>query len=226
MRAFDKLPVEFQNDKVRYYYDIIAKKSVSLALKRITDIIFSLIILTILIIPIGVIAVIVKATSEGPVFYRQERVTSYGRVFRIFKFRTMVQNADKLGTLVTTSGDTRVTDVGRFLRKYRLDELPQIFNVLSGSMTFVGTRPEVQKYVDMYCDEYYATLLMPAGITSLASIMYKDEEKLLQNVEDADKTYVETILPEKMKYNLMYIKNFGFLSDIKLMLKTVKEVVS
>ena len=226
MRAFDKLPVEFQNDKVKYYYDIIAKKSVSLALKRITDIIFSLIILIILIIPIAVIAVIVKATSEGPVFYRQERVTSYGRVFRIFKFRTMVQNADKLGTLVTTSGDTRVTEVGRFLRKYRLDELPQIFNVLSGSMTFVGTRPEVQKYVDMYCDEYYATLLMPAGITSLASIMYKDEEKLLQNVEDADKTYVEAILPEKMKYNLMYIKNFGFLSDIKLMLKTVKEVVS
>ena len=226
MRAFDKLPVEFQNDKVKYYYDIIAKKSVSLALKRITDIIFSLIILIILIIPIAVIAVIVKATSEGPVFYRQERVTSYGRVFRIFKFRTMVQNADKLGTLVTTSGDTRVTEVGRFLRKYRLDELPQIFNVISGSMTFVGTRPEVQKYVAMYCDEYYATLLMPAGITSLASIMYKDEEKLLQNVEDADKTYVETILPEKMKYNLMYIKNFGFLSDIKLMLKTEKEVVS
>ena len=226
MIAFDKLPVEFQNDKVKYYYDIIAKKSVSLALKRITDIIFSLIILIILIIPIAVIAVIVKATSEGPVFYRQERVTSYGRVFRIFKFRTMVQNADKLGTLVTTSGDARVTDVGRFLRKYRLDELPQIFNVLSGSMTFVGTRPEVQKYVDMYCDEYYATLLMPAGITSLASIMYKDEEKLLQYVEDADKTYVETILPEKMKYNLMYIENFGFLSDIKLMLKTVKEVVS
>lgn len=226
MRAFDKLPSEFQNDKVKYYYDIIAKKSVSLALKRITDIIFSLIILIILIIPIAVIAVIVKATSEGPVFYRQERVTTYGRVFRIFKFRTMVQNADKLGTLVTTSGDARVTDVGRFLRKYRLDELPQIFNVLSGSMTFVGTRPEVQKYVDMYCEEYYATLLMPAGITSLASIMYKDEEKLLQNVEDADKTYVETILPEKMKYNLMYIENFGFLSDIKLMLKTVKEVVS
>ena len=226
MIAFDKLPVESQNDMVKYYYDIIAKKSVSLALKRITDIIFSLIILIILIIPIAVIAVIVKATSEGPVFYRQERVTSYGRVFRIFKFRTMVQNADKLGTLVTTSGDARVTDVGRFLRKYRLDELPQIFNVLSGSMTFVGTRPEVQKYVDMYCDEYYATLLMPAGITSLASIMYKDEEKLLQNVEDADKTYVETILPEKMKYNLMYIENFGFLSDIKLMLKTVKEVVS
>ena len=222
MRAFEKLPPKFQNDEVKHYYDIIAKKSFSLVLKRITDIIFSLIILVILIIPIAVIAVIVKATSKGPVFYRQERVTSYGRVFKIFKFRTMVQNADRIGTLVTTSGDARVTKVGRILRKYRLDELPQIFNVLAGSMTFVGTRPEVQ---DMYKDEYNATLLMPAGITSLASIMYKDEEKLLQNVEDADKVYVETILPEKMKYNLMYLENFGFLSDIKLMFKTVKEVL-
>lgn len=226
MKSFEKLPAKLQNDEVKRYYDIIAKKSVSIVLKRITDIIFSLIILIILIIPIAVISIIVKATSEGPVFYRQERVTTYGKVFKIFKFRTMVQNADKIGTLVTTSGDARVTRVGRFLRKYRLDELPQIFNVLSGSMTFVGTRPEVQKYVDMYSDEYYATLLMPAGITSLASIMYKDEEKLLQNVKDADKTYIETILPEKMKYNLMYIENFGFWSDIKLMLKTVKEVLS
>ena len=170
MRAFEKLPPKFQNDEVKQYYDIIAKKSFSLVLKRITDIIFSLIILVILIIPIAVIAVIVKATSKGPVFYRQERVTSYGRLFKIFKFRTMVQNADRIGTLVTTSGDARVTKVGRILRKYRLDELPQIFNVLAGSMTFVGTRPEVQKYVDMYKDEYNATLLMPAGITSHASI--------------------------------------------------------
>lgn len=226
MKSFEKLPAKLQNDEVKRYYDIIAKKSVSVVLKRITDIIFSLIILIILIIPIAIISVIVKATSKGPVFYRQERVTTYGKVFKIFKFRTMVQNADQIGTLVTTNGDARVTKVGRFLRKYRLDELPQIFNVLSGSMTFVGTRPEVKKYVDMYSDEYYATLLMPAGITSLASIMYKDEEKLLQNVEDADKTYIETILPEKMKYNLMYIENFGFWSDIKLMLQTVKEVVS
>ena len=135
-------------------------------------------------------------------------------------------DAEANGPTLSTLDAPRITKLGKTMRKYRLDELPQIFNVLSGSMTFVGTRPEVQKYVDMYCDEYYATLLMPAGITSLASIMYKDEEKLLQNVEDADKTYVETILPEKMKYNLMYIENFGFLSDIKLMLKTVKEVVS
>lgn len=161
MRAFEKLPPKFQNDEVKHYYDIIAKKSFSLVLKRITDIIFSLIILVILIIPIAVIAVIVKATSKGPVFYRQERVTSYGRVFKIFKFRTMVQNADRIGTLVTTSGDARVTKVGRILRKYRLDELPQIFNVLAGSMTFVGTRPgstEVCGYVQrrIQCNLAYA----------------------------------------------------------------------
>lgn len=226
MKAFDKLPPQFQNDEVKHYYDIISKKLFSLVFKRVTDIIFSIIILAVLIIPIAVIAVVVKATSKGPVFYRQERVTAYGRIFKIFKFRTMVENADQIGTLVTTNGDIRVTKVGRFLRKYRLDELPQIFNVITGSMTFVGTRPEVQKYVDMYVPSYYATLLMPAGITSLASIMYKDEEKLLQNVEDTDKIYVETILPEKMKYNLMYLENFGFFSDIKLMFKTVKEVVS
>ena len=133
--------------------------------------------LILLIIPIIIIAFAVKLTSEGPVFYRQERVTTYGKIFKILKFRTMVQNADKIGTLVTTDSDSRVTNIGRFLRKYRLDELPQVFNVLSGSMSIVGTRPEVPKYVNEYKPEYYATLLIPAGITSLASIMYKDEEK-------------------------------------------------
>ena len=226
LKKWEQLPPEMQTEEVRKYYDILKKKQVSLFFKRVFDLVAASIMLVIFSPVFLALAIAIKVDSPGPVFYRQERVTQYGKHFRIHKFRTMVQNADKLGTLVTTSGDARVTDVGRFLRKYRLDELPQIFNVLSGSMTFVGTRPEVQKYVDMYCDEYYATLLMPAGITSLASIMYKDEEKLLQNVEDADKTYVETILPEKMKYNLMYIENFGFLSDIKLMLKTVKEVVS
>ena len=179
-----------------------------------------------MIIPIAVIAIAVKCDSKGPVMFRQERVTKYGRRFKIFKFRTMVVNAESLGTMVTTDSDSRVTRIGRKLRKYRLDELPQVFNVLSGSMTVVGTRPEVPKYVDMYEDKYYATLLLPAGITSLASIMYKDEEKLLASTEDADKVYVETILPEKMKYNLEYTEHFSFGSDVKLMFKTVKEVFS
>lgn len=224
MKSFDKLPKQFQCEEVKYYYDILSKKTGSLVLKRITDLIFAVMLLVLLIIPIIIIAVAVKATSKGPVFYRQVRVTTYGKNFKILKFRTMVENADKIGSLVTTDSDSRVTKVGRFLRKYRLDELPQIFNVLSGSMSVVGTRPEVPKYVEQYKPEYLATLLIPAGITSLASIMYKDEEKLLSSEQDVDKVYIEKILPEKMKYNLQYTENFGFRSDLKLMLKTVKEV--
>ena len=224
MKSFDKLPKQFQCEEVKYYYDILSKKTGSLVLKRITDLFFAVILLIVLIIPIIIIAVAVKATSKGPVFYRQVRVTTYGKNFKILKFRTMVENADKIGSLVTTDSDSRVTKVGRFLRKYRLDELPQIFNVLSGSMSVVGTRPEVPKYVEQYKPEYLATLLIPAGITSLASIMYKDEEKLLSSEQDVDKVYIEKILPEKMKYNLQYTENFGFRSDLKLMLKTVKEV--
>lgn len=226
MKAFDKLPEEFLNDEVRQYYDILSKKQASVIFKRAFDLFVSVILLIFLIIPIAVIAIAVKCDSKGPVMFRQERVTKYGRRFKIFKFRTMVVNAESLGTMVTTDSDSRVTRIGRKLRKYRLDELPQVFNVLSGSMTVVGTRPEVPKYVDMYEDKYYATLLLPAGITSLASIMYKDEEKLLASTEDADKVYVETILPEKMKYNLEYTEHFSFGSDVKLMFKTVKEVFS
>ena len=225
MRKFEKLPPQFQCDEVKVYYDILNKKKGSRVLKRILDIFFSVILLVFLIIPIIIIAVAVKFTSKGPVFYRQVRVTTYGKEFKIFKFRTMVVNADKIGSLVTTDSDSRVTKVGRVLRKYRLDELPQVFNVLSGSMSVVGTRPEVPRYVERYSPEYYATLLMPAGITSLASIMYKDEEKLLNGEDDVDDIYINKILPEKMKYNLQYTKSFSFGYDIKLMFKTVKEVV-
>ncbi len=224
MKRFEKLPDEFQCNEVKAYYDILRKKKFSLALKRIADVILALILTVILIIPIIIIALCVKCTSKGPVFFKQVRVTTYGKKFKILKFRTMVENADKMGSLVTTDGDARVTKIGSFLRKYRLDELPQIFNVLSGNMSVVGTRPEVPKYVQMYKPEYYATLLLPAGITSLASIMYKDEEKMLDGQTDIDKIYIEQILPEKMKYNLTYTKNFNFRQDIKLMFKTVKEV--
>ena len=226
MKAFEKLPAEFQCDEVRPYYELLKKKTASRVLKRVFDLIVSLTMLGFLIVPIIVISIIVKSTSPGHVFFRQERVTTYGRRFKIFKFRTMVENAEALGTQVTTNSDSRVTGIGRFLRKYRLDELPQVFNVIGGSMSFVGTRPEVVRYVEQYKNEYYATLLLPAGITSLTSIMYKDEEKLLSSAENADKVYVEQVLPEKMKYNLQYVKSFGFFSDIKLMFKTVKEVVS
>ncbi len=224
MIAFDKLPAEFRNDEVRRYYDMLQKRRGSLFVKRAFDIVAAVIILLFIIIPIAVIAVMIRLDSKGPALFRQERVTTYGRRFRILKFRTMVVNAEQLGTMVTTDSDSRVTKLGRKLRKYRLDELPQIFNVLAGDMSFVGTRPEVVKYVRKYKPEYYATLLMPAGITSLTSIMYKDEEKLLASTDDADSVYLNKVLPEKMKYNLEYVENFSFFHDIGLMFKTVKEV--
>ena len=199
---YDKLPKRFQIEAVKPYYDILSKKKRSLFLKRVTDIVLCSILLVFLIIPMIIIALSVKVTSKGPVFYKQKRVTTYGRIFNILKFRTMVDGADKIGSLVTGNNDSRVTSVGKFLRKYRLDEIPQIFNVLSGKMSIVGTRPEVPKYVERYTDEMYATLLMPAGITSLASIKFKDEEKLLQSSENIDEDYVNKILPQKMRYNL------------------------
>ncbi|MED9970173.1 MAG: sugar transferase [Ruminococcus sp.] len=224
MKAFEELPAQFQNAEVKRYYDLLKKKRVKLFFKRVLDILLSVIMLVFLIIPIAVISIVVKAGSKGPVMFKQERVTTYGKTFKILKFRTMVENAESLGSQVTTENDGRVTGAGRILRKYRLDELPQIFNVLSGSMSIVGVRPEVPKYVNRYRDEYYATLLMPAGITSPASIMYKDEDTLLAEGGDADTVYIDTILPEKMKYNLSYIEDFGLFSDIGLMVKTVVEV--
>ncbi len=220
MKKWERLPEKFRNDAVREYYDILRKRGISLAVKRFFDIILALII-TIIALPfMMIIAIWIKLDSRGPVFFRQRRVTTYGRVFRIFKFRTMVTDAEKRGTQVTVSNDSRVTGAGRFLRKCRLDELPQLFNVLKGDMSFVGTRPEVERYVDRYTDEMNATLLMPAGITSLASIKFKDEEKLLDGANDPDEVYVNTVLPQKMSYNLEYIKKFNFFYDIKLMFMT------
>ncbi len=226
LKSFDKLPDEFKNDEVKHYYDILSKKKKSLVLKRIADIIFALILIVVLCIPMLIIAVCIKCTSKGPVLYKQVRVTTYGRTFKILKFRTMTVGADK-ASLITTKNDNRITKVGGILRKLRLDELTQIFHVLSGKMTIVGTRPEVTKYVDRYTPSMYATLLMPAGITSFASIKYKDEDRIIGEISDPtkiDDTYMTQILPNKMKYNLQYIEEFSFLHDFSIMLKTVKQV--
>ena len=176
-------------------------------------------------VPMLVIGIKIALESPGGVFYRQERVTTYGKKFRIHKFRTMVADADQLGSAVTVSGDSRITPTGAFLRKYRLDELPQVFDVLAGDMSFVGTRPEVTKYVKEYTKEMRATLLMPAGITSEASIRYKDEADLLDAANDVDRVYVEQVLPEKMKYNLESLRKFSFWGDIKTMVRTVLAVL-
>ncbi len=218
---WDKLPEQMQTPEVRPYYEILRKKQGSLVLKRCFDVVASLIMIVLLSVVLLVLAVWIKLDSKGPVFYRQERVTQYGRHFRIFKFRTMVTDADKLGALVTTQGDPRITHVGGKIRSLRLDELPQLFNILTGDMSFVGTRPEVPKYVEAYTNEMWATLLLPAGVTSQASIRYKDEAELLDGAQDVDRVYVEKVLPGKMKYNLEAIEKFSFWGEIKIMLVTV-----
>ena len=221
---FDKLPKEIQNKKVKEYYDILNKKRFYLFLKRLFDILMSLILLIMLSPIFLVIAIMIKIDSKGPVFYRQERVTKYGKIFKIFKFRTMVIDADKKGSLVTKNNDDRVTKVGNKIRNSRLDEIPQLFNILTGDMSFVGTRPEVKKYVDKYTDEMMATLLMPAGVTSRASINFRDEAKIMDKFIDkmnVDDIYVKKILPRKMSYNLEYLKKCSIIEDIKLCIKTV-----
>ena len=225
MKKWDDLPDEMRTEEVRYYYDILCKKKFSLAMKRLFDVVVSAIMLVVLSPVFLLLAIAIKIDSPGPVFYRQERVTTYGRRYRIHKFRTMGNNADKKGSLVTVKNDSRVTRVGSLIRKCRLDETSQLIDVFLGDMTFVGTRPEVVKYVDRYAPVMMATLLLPAGVTSLASILYKDEDKLLDGAENVDDIYVEKVLPGKMYYNLRSIEKFSFWGDIKTMFNTVFAVL-
>lgn len=225
LKKWEELPAFMKTPEVRPYWESLNRKRGQLALKRAFDIVVALIFLILLAIPMIIIAIMIKRDSQGPVFYRQERVTSYGKHFRIHKFRTMVSNADQIGTAVTVGNDSRITKVGAKLRDKRIDELPQLIDVLEGTMSFVGTRPEAVKYVERYQPEYYATLLMPAGITSEASIRYKDEDKLLDAAEDVDQVYVEKVLPGKMKWNLRSVKRFSFFGEIATMFRTVFAVM-
>ncbi len=225
LRKWDDLPKFMRTPEVRPYWEKLNKKRWQLEMKRAFDLCVGVLVLIATAIPMLVIAVAIKLDSKGPVFYRQERVTTYGKRFKIHKFRTMVSNADKIGSAVTVSGDSRITRVGKKLRSLRLDELPQVFDVISGDMSFVGTRPEVVKYVKKYQPEFYATLLMPAGITSEASIRYKDENKLLDVADDVDKVYIEQVLPAKMVWNLESVRRFRFLREILTMFRTVAAVL-
>lgn len=221
MKKWEKLPENMKTPQVRAYYDILSKKRFSLAVKRLMDIVLSVVLIIILIIPMLIIAAVIKATSKGPVIFKQIRITKYAKEFKIFKFRTMVAEQDKNSSQITVSNDSRITKCGAFLRKYRLDELPQLFNVFLGQMSFVGTRPEVPRYVKAYSPEMYATLLMPAGITSSASVAFKDENEFLSPNGDPESDYINILLPKKMKMNLEYIEGFSVRSDIKIMIKTV-----
>lgn len=225
LKKWEELPDFMRTDEVRPYYESLEKKKISLFLKRAMDLVGGIILLILLAIPMAIIALWIKMDSEGPVLYRQERITAYGKHFKIHKFRTMVSNADKIGSAVTVGNDSRITKVGAKLRGCRLDELPQVLDLISGNMSFVGTRPEAIKYVEKYKPEYMATLLLPAGITSEASIQYKDEAKLLDAADNVDKVYVEEVLPGKMKYNLEAIKNFSFFGEMVTMFRTVFAVL-
>ena len=225
LRKWDDLPDFMKIEEVKLYYEVLRKKRGSLVLKRAMDLVGGVVLLVLLAIPMAIISVLIKLDSPGPVFYRQERITTYGKHFKIHKFRTMVSNADKIGTTVTVGNDSRITKIGAKLRGCRLDELPQVLDLITGDMSFVGTRPEAVKYVEKYKPEYIATLLLPAGITSEASIRYKEEAELLENAVDVDRVYVEEVLPGKMKYNLQSIKEFSFIGEIATMFRTVFAVL-
>lgn len=225
LRKWEEVPDFMRIPEVKPYWDLLSKKRFQIFLKRVFDVFLSIVLLILLLIPMTVVALCIALDSSGPVMYRQERVTSYGRHFRIHKFRTMVSNAPQIGAAVTSKGDVRITRIGKVLRKFRIDELPQLFDVLSGDMSFVGTRPEAVSFVEMYLPEYYATLLMPAGITSEASVRFKDEEELLSEAVDVSKVYLEEVLPQKMKYNLDSVRCFSLLKDAVTMINTVAAVL-
>ena len=226
LKKWEDLPIEMQTDEVRKYYDILQKKKGSLIFKRCCDVVLSSVMLVGLFPVFLLLGLAIKLESRGPIFYRQERVTRWNRRFRIFKFRSMVADADKT-SLITVKGDSRITRVGRFMRRFRIDELSQLIDVLRGTMTFVGTRPEVPKYTAEYTPEMMATLLLPAGVTSLACIYYKDEADMLSEVDaaDRDRVYIEEFLPAKMYYNLKAMEEYSFFGDIKIMLMTVLAVL-
>lgn len=225
LKKWEDLPEFMRVDEVKPYYLILEKKKISLVFKRVFDIIMS-VILIVLFSPIMLlISLLIKFDSQGPIIYKQVRITQYGRRFKVYKFRTMVNDADKIGAHVTTQNDSRITRVGNKIRDSRLDEFPQLFNVLKGDMSFVGTRPEAVKYFEHYTDEMKATLLLPAGITSMASIMFKDEAAILSNETDVDRTYIEKVLPQKMEYNLSSIEEFSLWKDLKTAVMTLGVVV-
>lgn len=224
-KNWNDLPEFMRVAEVLPYWEQLNQKKVQMVIKRIFDLLLATLLLILFSVPMIIITLLIRLDSDGSAFCLQERVTTYGRRFQIHKFRTMIKNADKLGSEVTVDGDKRVTRLGAKLRKYRLDEIPQLIDVIQGNMSFVGTRPEVSKYVEQYKPEYYATLLLPAGITSEASIRYLDEATLLKETKDIDSCYLNEILPEKMKINLQSIKKFSLLDDIRTMMRTIAAVI-
>ncbi len=220
LRKWEDLPEKMRTEAVRPYYEILRRKRFRIGLCRAADAAASALLLILLLPLFAGISAAILLDDGGPVLFRQERVTRYGRRFRIFKFRTMRRRGAEDQIRLTRAKDGRITRTGRWLRKMRLDELPQLLNVLRGDMALVGTRPEVPEYVARYADEMRATLLLPAGITSEASIAFRNESEKLEAAEDAEKAYLREILPAKMRINLAELRQFGVRRNLRTMLKT------
>ena len=214
-----------KNEYTLRYWQVLEKRRISLAAKRLFDVAASAVILLVLSPLLLLLALAVKLDSPGPGFYRQVRGGRYGRDFRIFKFRTMVQDADRIGPPLTMGEDARVTRVGRVIRRFRLDEFSQLLNVLGGSMSLVGPRPEVRRYVDAYTGEYLATLLIRPGVTAPSSIAFKDEDKILRSGGAPERVYLEKLLPPKKELNLKYMEKISLFGDIKILFQTVAAVI-
>jgi len=222
--TMQQLPLAFQNNEVATALQVLEKRRAQLFFKRLQDLLISGILILLLSPALLVLSIAVAVDSEGPIFFLQERVGKNGKIFRIVKFRTMVVNAEALGAKVTGDADPRITRVGQKLRHLRLDEIPQLFNIFVGQMSFVGTRPEVPQYVAVYDEKMMTTLLLPPGLTSMTSIRFRNEAELLKGVEDPDRVYIETILPQKMAINEEYLEKAGPIYDFKVMVATVMHV--
>ncbi len=220
-RKWEELPKWMQTPEVEEYYRVLKKKNIQLKVKRLFDVIFSALLLLITLPVFLVISIMIVVDSRGGIFFRQKRVTTYGKVFRIHKFRTMQKGAEEEGSIIARDEDDRITRVGRMLRRCRLDELPQLIDVLRGDMSFVGPRPQSVVFVKHFSKDARAVFLVPAGITSETTLQYMNEGELLAGAEDIDEAYIEKVLPEKMRLQLEEIKNFSLLHDLKTLFKTV-----
>ena len=219
MRSWNKLPSPINNDAVKPIYDLLKRRWFYRFIKRAFDLFASLFLLILLFLPSLIIGIIIVCDSRGGMFFCQTRVGRYGKAFKIIKFRTMRKDSEG-NQHITHKNDNRITKVGKFLRKTHLDEFPQLLNVIAGQMSFIGTRPEVQQFVDQYQDEWYSTLLMRPGITSTASYSCDDEAKVLEE-GNADEIYLSKVLPVKMAMNVEDIKKMSAGRDIKILWKTM-----
>lgn len=214
-----------KNDRPMDIADVLARRKPQLIAKRAMDIVLSACALAVLWPLLLLIALAILIDDPGPVFYRQVRVGRNGKTFRIFKFRSMVMDADKKGLAITVGRDSRITRVGAVLRKTKLDELAQLLNVLFGQMSFVGPRPEVPKYVELYTPYQRQVLLVRPGITDYASIAYRNENDLLAGAPNPEAMYIEQIMPDKIELNMKYLREISPLADIRLILKTIVAVI-